>query len=839
MPTELRLRLRPGFRDPITAGIGFIGRQTELARLISVLRHRGSATVLISGHRGVGKTTLVDQALKQCKTDALVVRLSLPHIYPGSTGTKDIRGQVLRSLARSLYFTIKESKVGKDLKERSRQLYQKTYLRELHEQGQLDSLKAAEQQQSVSAQERLFFEPGKTLSLLVGSVGVALAATGGLAVAATIANTHGPWWGVLSFVLIVLAGLLTAVRIESTHASEKTTTERVIEQQTATKTGSFDLSPETLEFELHGLLSALRDTKLKTVFIIDELDKLEVGMTNDQELEAHPIFAIMASLKNFFTLGAGIYVFISGEDFYARLEESISQNTYSLAHTLFTDRLFVHVLAYSELEELIDGLLERAAEDDTRYKKFRNYLCWESRSHVFDLLSIVDDYVAGYDGEVPLLFAHESYESEGRWQQGNLAEDWERAASLQKIVGATFDENARPSGRDERFNQALWLTLLDLAKSLNSEGTVITRASGYVLGRSRWTSHLRDRDLDDLAGAIDRFLARCERYGLVVADDVVLDPLRAEEMYGIPVEADETEDIEAIEYELKSKPPYPDSSVGTHAAPTPFEEGFKRIVDALKVVRHNLEAAGLDSSDYSDSLSEILSIATAVDTRPNRRPPPRSDVREALQAADSLLPQLIKEGVFACVGQWVNSGDFSWTRDLAEPHTFPGQQPAQATPSGSLSLAEFEPMREIIQNNGIDHALISTSDRENQILVVYSVASDTAKKLHDAYRQASPGNKGTDRRVQRLPVIEIRLTEPDGKIDWPMEVVEVVETSPAKGWVAWMSSVFGNQPSTRSQSSRRLAGWNVFGLAPDASNISQLRHTLNSASYLSPDHDET
>lgn len=67
MGRGLRLRLKPNFREPITSGAGFVGREAKIARLTAVLRHRASATVLVSGHRGVGKTTLVDEAIRRGK----------------------------------------------------------------------------------------------------------------------------------------------------------------------------------------------------------------------------------------------------------------------------------------------------------------------------------------------------------------------------------------------------------------------------------------------------------------------------------------------------------------------------------------------------------------------------------------------------------------------------------------------------------------------------------------------------------------------------------------------------------------------------------------------------
>ena len=171
MPTSLQFQLREGYREPIASGIAFVGRERELARLQAIIRNRPSATVLISGHRGVGKTTLVEQALIQNDDpNLLVVRLSLPHIYGKALdASREIRSQVLRSLARSLHFAVKDSKAGKTLKEQAESLYEKTYLIELHEHGQFESLTQTEAAEREQKHDELSINPGKSLSILIGA----------------------------------------------------------------------------------------------------------------------------------------------------------------------------------------------------------------------------------------------------------------------------------------------------------------------------------------------------------------------------------------------------------------------------------------------------------------------------------------------------------------------------------------------------------------------------------------------------------------------------------------------------------------------------------------------
>jgi hypothetical protein len=825
----LRFRLRPGFREPISSGVGFVGREAEVARLLAIIKHRPAATVLVSGHRGVGKTTLVDEALRRSETEKLlVIRLSLPHVYPGEEGTsRDVRGQVLRSLARSLHFTVKENKhVPADTRRRAQELYDKTYLRELHEQGQLESLTGAETRQSTTTREELSFDPGPVVQVLLGSAGSAFAAGAAIGVSALVGANFGTPLGVASFLAVAVAAIVGGIAVRRVSSEESSATSKVLEQRTAARIGTFDLSPETLEFELQELLTDLRANGARAVFIIDELDKLEVA-ANASALEEHLIFSIISSLKNFFTMGSGIFIFISGEDFYARLEESIETDTYSLAHTLFTDRVFVHVLPYPELERLIDGLLAEKPQDDSTYRRFRNYLCWESRSHVFDLLSILGDYVGEYENDSPIVVAHESYEADGRWHEGNLPDDWILAASMQKIVGATYDEATRPGGRRERFNQALWLTLLSTAKEVVSDGYILVPKRGFDLESISWTSwteHLRDNDIDDIAGAVDRLLARGERYGILTTTETTISEDDAEEIGGEPGE------IPAIEYAVTASAPYPDASVGTHSAPSPFEEGFLSVVDALDVVYDNLKQTGLDLEGYDNEVEKCRAVARAVRTRPVRKSPPRSEVRSALQSADALLPRLLDEGIVELIRDWAEDHDFDWITDLDSQ---PVQSAIPASPP-TVSLGEFERLRPVLVENDVEFGVITTPERENQILVLVSVSPEAARKLHSAYKEASPGRKGQDRRVQRLPVVEVRRTPPETPIELPSEVITEVEENPSRSFVSWMASLLSTGSKVK-QVSSHLAGWNIFRLDPDGANIADIQEILSSVSFLSAD----
>ena len=109
MSNCFRAQINDGFREPLAHG-RFVGRDRELDKLEEILTERGSATVLLAGFRGAGKTALMNEAIRRsaAASKQLVVRIAPPHLDRG-TEAPTIRSQVLRSLARGLYFEALEA----------------------------------------------------------------------------------------------------------------------------------------------------------------------------------------------------------------------------------------------------------------------------------------------------------------------------------------------------------------------------------------------------------------------------------------------------------------------------------------------------------------------------------------------------------------------------------------------------------------------------------------------------------------------------------------------------------------------------------------------------------
>lgn len=817
MTLSLRLKLKPQFREPLAAQGGFVGREAELSRLVSLFQRRSSATVLVSGHRGVGKSALVEEALSRAqgdKTKRVIARLTLPHVYRDDIDSTKLRDQILRSLARALYFALKDEKLAKDLRERVEALYSKTYLKELEEHTAVESLAEAEVKRQATLRTETTFQPSKLVSMIGGGALAAGAAVGGVAVVSKVASTHGVGWAIAAAAAIPLAAIASSFALSKVKSEETSVGETLTERNEVTRVGIFDLSPETLEFELRDLILQLAKAKRPCVFIIDELDKLEALPASEEELEhleSHVIFKIVSALKNFFTLGSGIYVFISGEDFYGRLTRSIGSEVYALAHTLFTDRVFVHVLHYSEVERLIDQLLAETSTDETTYRRFRNYLCWESRNHVFDLLTLVGEYVVFDDKGVPMLVAQEAGEQDGRWREGNLPDGWQIAAGLEKFVGAVYDESHRPTAREERFNQALWLTLLQTARGLFDGGSIEIPEGGYELPDTKWMNFLSDGERDDLAGVVERLLAKMERYASVTT---------ASGSRTLPSEEEERE-VKFVRHELVEDPPYPPSTIGTEAQHTNFENGFLDLARRVEELIEKLRGAGLDASQLADDLKATRNLAEAVKNTSPRSTVPRSRVREGIKRGDALAQQLVEFGVDGVVTKWAADHGAQASEELTEVENRT-QLPWES------SLTEFPDLVNALKEADIDYFIVGGASSENQMLVLNDWGEDELASISDAYSKALTGEKGRERRKQRLPIVVVSHA-PEGKVPKiPQEVVEVIEESTGFSFLKLFSRTWKRERKAE------LAGWNPFALGSELDNLDKLAGFIDQVSFVNP-----
>jgi len=442
-----RAQLKDGFREPL-AHNRFVGRERELDRLKEILTEQSSATVLLAGFRGAGKTALMNEAIRRSETERkqLVVRIAPPHLDRGIEAPT-IRSQVLRSLARGLYFEALEAEnLPKNAFSLISATYEKTYLTQLEKHRVVESIASSAMAERQSTVVRTSIDVSASLRLLVGGLATALIATLGVGSAVLAGDLLGHAWGMAAAAFVLVLAVASGLIFERTRKEDTDIATELMKKDGRTELGKFDLSDETLEFELRRSLAELADDNRRVIFVLDELDKLHLDGKELSDIEDSPVFAILTSLKNFFMLGNAVYIFITDDEFFERTSLEQRSGSYALSHTIFSDRIYVGPLNYSELEDLIDrSILKRPAVEG--YDRFQNFVCWESKNHAFDAIQVLGAFVEN-DDDVAILAPTQSGEIGGVWKEGSLPAGWLTKAALQKHVGVAYDE-ARRSGQGE------------------------------------------------------------------------------------------------------------------------------------------------------------------------------------------------------------------------------------------------------------------------------------------------------------------------------------------------------------------------------------------------------
>lgn len=826
-----KLRLRDGFREPLRHQ-RFVGRGRELALLAELVSERRSATVLVAGFRGAGKTGLVNEALGKAKAKKqLVVRLAPPFLGAEEAGRNSVRAQVLRSLARGLYFAVADdgSLKGETVRGRIEAIYEKTYLMEMETHSVVESVAAAEVKRSESTTVKATLEGSTATKMLAGAGVMGLVSSAGVGAAVLAADRLGTAWGVGALVFAVGAAVAAALSIERTKSSDSTATDQVTEKDSRSRVGRLDLSEETLEFELRRSLEDLSKMNYRVIFVLDELDKLEHSSNAALDsIEDSPVFRIVASLKNFFTLGSAVYIFITDDAFFENLALTQRDSEYSISHTLFTDRFFVGPLHYSELEQLVDLSLQSPPADDDVYDHFKNFVCWEANNHVFDAIQTMSSYVVDEGGSA-YLCPSESGVADGLWKEGSLPTDWLTRAALQKHVGVAFDEGRRTGPGEALYNQALWESLHLSAQRL-LEGEEITIVDDDVLEcPGRFVSGLSAVDQAGISSAIHRMQIRLERHGAV---EERVGPLPSREETESPAASAATAapanvEVEATSYTLRDTVPYPPASIAKEAALLPTEQALLDVVRRLHAIRDNCGELIELGEDVSDGVQRAESVAKSVEATGPRQTVRRSIVSRTIPLAGQLAERILRESVDAVIESWAEENGHSHSSVLTDAHPrAPQQQWAQ------VLTQHFEPIVTALNTVKSKFYVLSGSASDNALLVLALPTVSDADRVAQAYgRCLNKSDKDREQRRLLLPVVHVVLAA-DANDPMPTELVEIIEEVEAQGFWA---RLFGTTSTRSRQEPRGLEGWYRFPLGADGGNLALLETQLSDASYLRGD----
>lgn len=607
MSEILRFKLNKKYRNPVSAEAQesiFYGRNDEINRLKNLIQNRDSATVLVSGVRGVGKTSFAREVLRRINnSDAdnkyVVVDISFANFDPSD---KYIKSTVLKAIIRGLYF----SKNMPEVKELNA-LYDKTYYSDIKESGLLEVVKQSSVESSVTNTK----ENKYTLSLNENIFRVLASAGVSIVDFWILLPLLSGWQFIVALVTnIFLVGLLMIKieRITIIKNSDKNL-DQISKKVGGTNIAQLDLSPDTLEIKLQQLLKdCFSNSSKKAVFVIDELDKIEKTGDNNG-IDQYPIYKIIRPLKNLFTLSNAIFIFITDDEFYDDFEKEKNDSPYSTSYTLFTDKIFLPALYYQDVENLIDkfkdGELKKGNGFD--YKKFKSFISWQAKNHIFDVHNLVENYTNNKnDGS-----SYVSVQTNEEIKKGNIEDDWETAAALQVYLSAVYDNHFYPD--NHRLNEKLYLTLRQVCEILYQDYEISIKDNNYLtilsddIQKKLKVKELSENERKDFAGAIEDLLRRMETRGLLESSEEIKEVYEGKSEKIINFEVINTEypdikDIKEVNKQLS------------------YEQDFIANMDKLNVIKNNLQKEDVDAlDDYSKEIEKFNKYAKPIKEEEYRR----------------------------------------------------------------------------------------------------------------------------------------------------------------------------------------------------------------------------
>jgi hypothetical protein len=425
MTDPLRIRIRSDWDAALTydsldeapeARAVFVGRETLIAPLVAeIVEPNKRGTYLISGYRGTGKTTLLIEALSRAQKRLpkgyrlfpLVLNVSEVSASLGNATTAAERLDIdprrllialLRTIAHRISSMAEKDSSLEPLVEQAHNAYEKATAAKFAQ----TRTRAQESTRTRSREFALALEDKNVLKTLAWAAG---AAAVGFEAAALVGPTLG-WLHGAALALAVAFGVsLTASYRRSSSEQQKSGNQTAVEH---------DNSLQQLETDLKDILTTLKQNKLRTVVVMEELDKLD-------DPGGLQLAAVIRYFKNLFTQAPALFFFVTDKSYFDIVASAIKRarrgRSYAVEHTFFTHRLFVgratteeslqFISAVAQDESVRNALKEVAEtlgkpgriDEADRLGRFVRVVLFSAANHLFDLKNELRRFVRNEEAQ--------------------------------------------------------------------------------------------------------------------------------------------------------------------------------------------------------------------------------------------------------------------------------------------------------------------------------------------------------------------------------------------------------------------------------------------------------
>jgi len=463
----------------------FVGRDKELRLLVNEILRRNSGAILISGYRGVGKTSLVYKALWEAKKgdeNIIIVLLNAAQLEAEMDESEESKihpRKIIENLIRRLYSSTKGLKLPGDIKEEVTKLYKKAVAKEFKLlEGYQSKQELSQQIMEEKMYEILLDEKNVKIMIFLISWTVAV----------TFQFIPLTPWDYLNKILPLILAFPLPFTLNLWYKKKIDFKKLKEDIEKTEELYEFDSSIGNLEFDLEQLHRKFKENGKKLIYVIDELDKLEPDL----------VIEVLKFFKNLFTLSDAIFIFIGGEEIYDFGErskegkksgdEKSKEDIYRpKEYTYFTSKYFLCRPLWEDLSRFFDEITEIKEIDDKNFEILKRAIAFEARNDFFDLIKFIKDRITDFDQDNrPII------------KLDNLPEEDIKKARFHKAITVLFESkyiNPNPSKWLE--NESILRKLFEHAHNIYSS------YSGYQI-----TDPDKDRVEDEAIRYFNEFLYR-------------------------------------------------------------------------------------------------------------------------------------------------------------------------------------------------------------------------------------------------------------------------------------------------------------------------------------------
>ena len=415
---DLEIRIRPDWdttltyeslykkpeEEPLKRPV-FVGRDILIAPLVAEITEPDKrGTYLISGYRGTGKTTLLIEALGLAKKQLakrnitllpLVLNVSEVSASLGNSDS-DLPVQLNIDPRRLLIALIRTIRDGiqrlpdKDKYDKLAATVDNAYQKATASKYSTSGRRSLEDVRTRSRELALALEDKNVLKTLAAVAGAAAIAFESAAlIGPKLGWFHAAAVGMAAVFAVSLAASWKRGRNEKRTDTQETSVEH-------------DNSLQQLETDLKDILASLKNSGLRTVVVLEELDKIE-----DKEQKGEQLASVIRYFKNLFTQAPALFFFVTDKSYFDIIASAIKrarrERSYAVEHTFFTHRIFVGRPTTEEslkfIAAIVDDEEQRQAvqavaktlgkpgriDEADQLGKFVRVVLFNAANHLFDL----------------------------------------------------------------------------------------------------------------------------------------------------------------------------------------------------------------------------------------------------------------------------------------------------------------------------------------------------------------------------------------------------------------------------------------------------------------------